>query len=76
MTCALCKGIYQNGYTTFVAKINDSVIIIKNVPCIKCDQCGEVSYKGDVYERIEQIVEKQKNYMSEVAIIKYTNTAA
>ena len=30
-------------------------IIVRNVPCHKCSQCGEVSYSGEVVARLEVI---------------------
>ncbi len=76
MTCFFCKGDIENGTTTFMTELNDCVIVIKNVPCLKCNQCGEVSYNGAVYERLEQIVDTLGDSVTEVAIVKYTSKAA
>ena len=54
-----------------MADIDGHFIIIKHVPCHKCTQCGEVSYSGEVVMRIEQIVEKLKEALTEVAIVEY-----
>jgi YgiT-type zinc finger domain-containing protein len=72
MICTFCKGQYENGFTAFVAKLDDSVIVVKNVPCLICDQCGEVSYIGKVYNRLEQIIDALMDSITEVAIVKYT----
>lgn len=76
MLCVFCKGNMRDGFDTYVAEVGESVVIIKGVPCQKCDQCGEVSYKGFVYKRVEGIVEEIKNIASEVAIVKYAEKAA
>ncbi len=76
MTCFSCKGEIINGVTTFMIEKNGCVIAVKNVPCLKCEQCGEVSYTGTVYERLEQIIDTLRDSMTEVAIVKYTNAAA
>ena len=76
MKCFFCKGPMENGFTTYVADLGTCVIVIRNVPCHKCAQCGQVSYSLDVGERIEQIVEAHKDSITEVAIIKYTGNAA
>ena len=76
MKCFLCKGEMIDGYTTDVTDFESSVIIIRNVPCHKCSQCGEVSFPLSVAERLESIVDSIKETVTEVAIIKYSNEAA
>jgi hypothetical protein len=34
-------------------------------------QCGEVSYSGETVERIEQIISKLKDVLTEVAIVDF-----
>ena len=51
--------------------IDGHFIIIKNVPCHKCSQCGEVSYSGDTVAKIEKIVESLKKALTEVAIVDF-----
>jgi len=76
MTCFFCKGDMEDGLTTHVAEINESIILVKNVPCLKCDQCGEVSYTGTVYEHLESIIDTIQNDLTEVTIVKYPGSAA
>ena len=75
MICTFCKGKYENEFTAYVAALDDSVIVIKNVPCLICDQCGEVSYTGTVYARLEQIIDALRDVITEIAIVKYTVAA-
>ena len=51
--------------------IDSHFIIIKNVPCHKCKQCGEVSYSGEVAARIEEIVDMLRKSLAEVAVVEY-----
>jgi len=76
MKCFICKGIMVDGLTTDVTDFESSVIIIRNVPCHKCSQCGEVSFSLDVAERLEQIVDTLKESVTEIAVIQYTSSAA
>ncbi|MFR2155542.1 MAG: YgiT-type zinc finger protein [[Eubacterium] siraeum] len=32
----------KNSFTTHVVNYSNSVVIIKNVPCEECEQCGEI----------------------------------
>lgn len=58
--------------TTHVVNYNGSIIVIKNVPCEECDQCGEIFYTDEVAERLEKIVDKAKQMLQEVTIIDYS----
>lgn len=46
MKCFLCKGDMINSTTTYMTTYNNCYIIIKNVPCQKCNQCGEEYIDG------------------------------
>ncbi|MDR2786245.1 MAG: type II toxin-antitoxin system MqsA family antitoxin, partial [Treponema sp.] len=47
----MCKGKTQNSFSTFTTDIGNCIIVIKNVPSQICDQCGGVSYDGEVARR-------------------------
>ena len=72
MTCSICKISYENGSTHHVSKNFEAIIIIKNAPCLKCPQCGEVAYTLDVAERLSDIIDSLKNSAMEIAVTKYT----
>ena len=46
--------------TTHVVNYKNCIIVIKNVPCLECDQCGEKYYTDEVAERLEMIVDMAK----------------
>lgn len=66
----------ETGVTTHVAELEKCIVIIRNVPCMKCSQCGETVYSGDVIQKIEEILNKCENAMTEVAIVNYKDMAA
>ena len=76
MTCFFCKGKMEDGFTTDTTDLGTCVVVIRNVPCHKCKQCGEVSYTLDVGERLEQITDGLKNSAAEVAVVKYSSEVA
>lgn len=76
MKCFFCKSDMENGVTIHVAELDNCIVVIKNVPCMKCKQCGETVYSGDVVQKIEEILEKCENVMTEVAIVNYKDMAA
>jgi len=76
MTCFFCKGTLVDDFSNHFVDLNTSMIIIKNVPCQKCDQCGEIVYNGATVRRIEQIVKSLKNTLTEIAIVQFSEKAA
>ena len=77
MTCFMCRGTVRDGFSTFTTDMAGCVVIIKNVPSFVCDQCGEVSYNGEVAERLEQIVKNITETVSaEIAVVNYSEKAA
>lgn len=74
--CMLCKcdTVKQNA-TTHVVNYKGSVIVIKNVPCEECEQCGEIFYTDEVAERLEEIVNTAKKLLQEVSVLDYSKVA-
>ena len=57
--CVYCNGTeLKDSFTTYIAVMNKFTIIIKNVPCQECIQCGEKYYTNEVMQAIEAIVKK------------------
>lgn len=74
--CMYCKGdTMREGTTTHVVNYKNCVIVIKNVPCEECEQCGEKYFSDKVAEQLEILVDAAKKLMQEVAIIDYTKVA-
>lgn len=72
MPCFLCKGDMENSTTTFTASINNTIVVIKNVPCYKCKQCGEESFSFEVTERLEKIIDSFTESLSEISVVNYS----
>jgi YgiT-type zinc finger domain-containing protein len=75
MKCFLCKGDLIPSTTAYMTTHNDCFIIIKNVPCLKCDQCGEEYIDGSTLMKIESIIEKFRFVLTEIAIVDFSNAA-
>ena len=71
MKCFFCKGSMVESTTNYMADLDGHFIIIRNVPCHKCTQCGEVTYSGTVAARLDELVTALEKMMAEVAIIDY-----
>ena len=75
MTCFLCKGDVEKSTTTYMTEYNGCYIIIKNVPCTKCTQCGEEFLNGVTLQKIERILESLKSMLTEIAVVDYNKAA-
>jgi len=58
--------------TTHFSQMKNCIIIVKNVPCSKCSQCGEISFSGTVVQRLEQIVAELEKSLTEIAVVSYS----
>ena len=76
MKCLYCKGNMHDDTTSDFTDLETCIVVIRNVPCHKCTQCGEVAYDFNVGERLEQIIDTVKGSMMEVAIITYSDKVA
>ena len=75
MKCIECGHDTINKNRTYVANLENCVIIIKNVPAMVCEHCNEVYYSDEVFGQIEKIVYKLENIINDIAVIDYTNSA-
>ena len=75
MTCFYCKGNVEPSSTIYMTGHYRCYIIIENVPCERCTQCGEEYLDGTTLERIEEIVQKVKEMLTGIAVVDYTQAA-
>ena len=76
MKCMSCKtGDMQNATTTYFAELNHCYIIIENVPCFKCSQCGEEYLMASVAEKIDDILDRIEHIASKIFILDYATAA-
>lgn len=72
MHCFTCGGSHMIETTTiYVEKLAKGILIIKNVPCTKCSQCGEEFFSMTIMKEIEKLGEMAEKVISEVMIIDY-----
>ena len=76
MNCFMCKGKLEEKNTTFMVELDNCIIIIKNVPSLVCEQCGEVSYSNEVSKQLEKLVNAVRNSITEITIINYSEKVA
>lgn len=72
MTCFFCKGDMEQSTTTFTATLENTIVVIKNVPCYKCTQCGEESFDFEITQRLEKIIDSFRESISEISVVNFT----
>ncbi len=76
MRCFFCKGGLEKGTTTHVVTLEKCIIIVKNVPCTRCTQCGESFFDDEVAIQLEEIVKSFSSSMMEITVVNYAGRAA
>ena len=72
MKCARCgKDAYASTTAEAIELGNGSLLVIRNIPCYKCGECGEIFYTGDVVERLERMEEEAKQFVREITVLDY-----
>jgi len=75
MKCIKCGKDVFSSTTTEAIELGAGVLVIRNIPCYKCDECDEIVYTGDVAQKIEKIIAMVKNLMQELVVIDYEKAA-
>ena len=76
MRCFSCKSdTIADATTTYFTTLPHCYVIIENVPCKKCSQCGEEYFSSSVVEKIEDILDRVEHIASKIFILDY-HTAA
>ena len=76
MKCLVCKAdAMLEAKHTYIAQLENGYVIIENVPCYKCKQCGEVVYSASVLEKIDDILDRVKSIASKIFIMDYAKAA-
>ena len=75
MRCMKCGKDAYKSTTTEAIELSFGVLVIRNIPCYKCEECDEIFYTGDVVEKIEKVTEMVKQLMQEITVIDYEKVA-
>ena len=76
MKCFVCKGELQEKKVNYFVDLDNTIIIIKEVPAKVCSQCGEKYFEDEISKNIEKIVEQLKEISTEITIINYKDGVA
>lgn len=76
MKCPLCEGRMQKGVTTLTFdKAAEETIVIKEVPGLICEQCGEVFIDIKTTRVVENIVKNAEKNGVKMGFLAYQPAA-
>ena len=75
MNCFFCKGEMKRSTTTHFVDLKKCMVIVKNVPCWECQKCGEIVLDDVVVKRLDDIVRRVSEFMTEIAVVEYSEAA-
>ena len=71
MKCSVCESKLTNIITDLQFKVSDqTIVILKGLPVLQCDNCGEYVLEDSVMSRVEDILQKV-DAAAELEIIRY-----
>jgi YgiT-type zinc finger domain-containing protein len=56
--CCRFAGKIHKGEHNFMTRIGDEIFVIKDVPALVCDTCGDVEYALEVSREIDAIMKE------------------
>jgi YgiT-type zinc finger domain-containing protein len=75
MKCFICKGKLEESTTSEFKDFGNCIIFVRNIPCEKCTECGELALSLKVGVRVEEIVDTLKDSLTaEIAVVQYSPT--
>ena len=75
MKCMKCGKPAYKSVTSEAIELGFGLLVIRNIPCYKCEECDEIFYPGDVVQKIEAIIDEAKRLMQEIRVIEYRDAA-
>lgn len=76
MECFMCKGELEVKKVNYIVDLDNTVIVIKDVPAKVCKKCGEKFYDNETAANIEKMVNQLKELAVEVTVVKYNERIA
>ena len=75
MKCMKCGEPAYRSVTSEAIELGFGLLVIRHIPCYKCEECDEIFYTGDVVQKIEAIVDEAKQLMQEIRVIDFDDAA-
>jgi len=73
--CMRCGKPAYKSMTSEAIELGFGLLVIRNIPCYKCEECDEIFFTGDVVQKIEEIVDEAKQLMQETRVVYFDDAA-
>jgi len=73
--CSLCGGTMAPGRILFAVDLGTGVLVVRNVPALVCDQCGQRWIPDDIAAKLEQLADDARRRGAEVEVITMPDAA-
>jgi YgiT-type zinc finger domain-containing protein len=71
MKCHTCSGELRSILTDMPFKLSHkTIVILKDLPVLQCNTCGEFLIEDGVMERVEVILDKA-DHVAELEVLRY-----
>lgn len=75
MNCSLCKsGEMKDGTATLTLERGGAVVVIRDVPALVCDQCGDKVYTEQITGEVLRLANEAVRRGIQVEIISFVPT--
>lgn len=65
--CHFCGNKnFKDSKVQYIYKHDEKLLIVNDVPCLKCEYCGEQYFKGKVLEQIEHEFNEIYSFKKEI----------
>ena len=75
MKCMRCGKTAFKSMTSEAIELGFGLLVMRNIPCYKCEECDEIFYTGDVVQKVESIIVDAKQLMQDIRVIDFTDAA-
>ena len=75
MKCMKCGQAAYKSVTSEAIELGFGLLVVRNIPCYKCEECDEIFFTGDVVQKIEEIVDEAKQLMQETRVVYFDDAA-
>jgi YgiT-type zinc finger domain-containing protein len=70
-TCPICGGAKTPGVTTYTVDLGSGVIVVRDVPAMVCEQCGEEWIGAETARTLEGLVEAARKSKRQVEVVTF-----
>ena len=74
--CPLCSSVKEAGTTTFAVDLGFGVVVVRGVPALVCNQCGDAWLEDAVASKLEMVVDNARSKQTMVEVAQWEQVAA